>query len=107
MSNNFKWHGDQVYDATETACKEAITEGLAQVFPITQTKCPVDRGSLKKTGRILKVRKYKGNLSGRIRYGGARAPYAFFVEIKNSSYLRIPLKTSERQIVENYRGKLK
>jgi hypothetical protein len=101
-----KWRTTEMLRKVEAACTEAVEDGVELLLPLTQSRCPVLTGALKATGRKLKLKTKTNEISQTIRYGGARARYAIYVEAKKP-YLRPPVKENEQNIVNNFEGKLK
>ena len=79
------------FDNMKLAGREAIAEALTyeagQVLKIANPITPKDTGALRKSGRVIAPRKNSiRNIVARVRWGGAKAPYAAYVHEMPSTF---------------------
>jgi hypothetical protein len=71
---------DDLKGAVPEIIAEALTYEAGEILKIAEPITPKDTGALRKSGRVISPPKHAGhNIVARVRWGGAKAPYAAWV----------------------------
>jgi len=97
-----EWYGDQVSKAIIDALFDGVLDSLPPILSDAKSKCPVDTGKLKRSGKILEAKRDGDEIYGRVIFD---VDYAVFAEFRKP-FLRPALHKNETILLKNFEDKL-